>query len=106
MAKLSPQQIREIVQKFSQGTPVSSLSKQFGITNMVVYYHTKKYKVYKHRKPLCYKDYLINKICSLQEEYRTAPEDKKLFIRDEIHRIESALHIKREQCSSDPFVFQ
>jgi hypothetical protein len=106
MAKLSPQQIREIVQKFSQGTPVSLLSKDYGITNMVVYYHTKKYKVYKHRKPTCYKDYLINKICMLQEEYGKVPEEKKKYIRDEIKRIDCSMHIKRDQCSSDPFVFQ
>ena len=106
MAKLSPQQIREIVQKFSQGTPVSSLSKEFGITNMVVYYHTKKYKVYKYRKPTCYKDYLINKIYKLQQDMQFASEEQIPFMKDEIRRTECALHIKRDQCSASPFLFQ
>lgn len=106
MSKLSPEQIREIVKQFSEGVPVSSLSKQFGITNMVVYYHTKKYKVYKKRKPTCYKDYLINRICDLRIEYQTADEKRKLGIRDEIKRNEHALKIDRQHCSQDPFVFQ
>jgi hypothetical protein len=106
MAKLSPQQIREIVQKFSQGVPVSSLAKEFDITNMVVYYHTKKYKVYKYRKPTCYKDYIINSIYKKQQEIQFASPDKVPFIRDEIMRLENSLHIKREQCSADPFLFQ
>ena len=106
MAKLSPQQIREIVQKFSQGTPVSLLSKDYGITNMVVYYHTKKYKVYKRRKPMCYKDYLINKICNLQEEYQKADDFHKMYLRDEIIRIEKSFNIDRQKCSASPFLFQ
>jgi hypothetical protein len=106
MAKLSPQQIREIVQKFSQGTPVSLLSKEYGITNMVVYYHTKKYKVYKKRKPMCYKDYLINKICDLQEQYQTADDFHKMYLRDEIIRIEKSFNIDRQKSSASPFLFQ
>ncbi len=106
MAKLRPEQIREIVSQFSKGTPVSSLAKQFNITNMVVYYHTKKYKVYKYRKPKCYKDYIINNIFRLQQEVQFAPEEKQKYIRDEITRLEDSLHIKRDRCSADPFVFQ
>lgn len=105
MSKLSPQNIKEILTLYEQNHSVSSIAKKFCVANMVVYYHIKTKKVYKYKKPTCYKDYIRNEIIVLRQKLEEAPEEKKKYIRNSIRMKEVSLGINTSRYGGDPYIF-
>jgi hypothetical protein len=105
MSKLSAKQVQDILDRYNQGIPVAILAREYFVTKMVIYYHIKTKGVYYVAKPKCYNDYLKNRIFRLQQQLLVEPHNRK-NIESEISRTKHSMSIKRDRCSSDPFVLQ
>lgn len=105
MSKLSAKQVQDILDRYNQGVPVAILAREYFVTKMVIYYHIKTRGVYFVKNPKCYNDYLKNGIFRLQQRMLEEPHNAK-NIQSEINRLKDSMTIRRDRCSTDPFVFQ
>jgi AcrR family transcriptional regulator len=105
MSRLTQEQVREILERHSNGESISFLARELGVAKMVVYYHIKKKGAKRIEHPKCLRDYQMNEIVRLQQKMKDNPHLAR-YIRNEIARMRLAMTIKIENCSEDPFILQ
>lgn len=104
MKKLSPDKIKELLERIQNGEIISVLATENCVTTGTIYYHIyktkKEYKpALKIVEPLSYKDYINNQIIRMEQKLidNFYQEYQIPFVKSEIKRLKRWIKVDRER---------